>query len=439
MKPSSSTRAPEPGTNHLIAKVRKSSATYDLLVGTQPDLYRAFMVRTWQNIGDSGVVGLVHPNTHFSGTREGLLRAAAYQRLRVHGDFVNAMLRFFAEVSHVTHFGVHIYGKPQEIRFAHLSWLVDAAELVNSLALAEAGRLPAGWGRGDGVPGVRYKGEWDGRPHPSRVVLVDREVLTLWGRLSGVEDLPASQAGLLSPVSIEEQGAIRALANYPVRFGNFDPRISSGFHEGGAKKDGLIKYDLSHPGDWPNVILKGIQIGLANPMFKSPDANSNDAFGRDLVSMPIDETPKTEYRRATDVSRYEAAQDRWVDHRSGVTNRYAEFYRLAWRKMIAPNTERSLYAAVIPPGPTHVDSVHSMALADNKTTVLAAGFWCSLPLDYLIRLTGKSDLHVSSVKALPFGLPDHPLAPALLLRAMHWRSVRKWVWRGFILACAGVR
>jgi len=21
----------------------------------------------------------------------------------------------------------------------------------------------------------------------------------------------------------------------------------------------------------------------------------------------------------------------------------------------------------------------------------------------------------------------------------HWRSVRKWVWRGFILACAGVR
>ena len=100
------------------------------------------MIRTWRNIGNSGVVGLVHPNTHFSGTREGLLRAAAYKRLRVHGDFVNAMLRFFDEVSHVTHFGVHIYGQPQEIRFAHFSWLVDAAELLNSLALAEAGRLP---------------------------------------------------------------------------------------------------------------------------------------------------------------------------------------------------------------------------------------------------------------------------------------------------------
>ena len=368
------------------------------------------MIRTWRNIGDSGTVGLVHPNTHFSGAREGVLRAAAYKRLRVHGDFVNAMLRFFADVSHVTHFGVHIYGKPQEIRFAHLSWLVDAAELTNSLALAEAGQLPAGWEPGYGVPGVRYKGEWDGRPHPSRVVLVDREVLTLWSKLSGDENLPIDQAQLLSPVSVEEQGAIGALARHSARTGDFQPQISRGYEESSAKRSGLIKYDLSYPGDWSEVILKGIQIGLANPIFKSPDANSNDAIGLDLVTMPVDEMPETEYRRATDVSRYEAAQDRWVNHRSGAMKRYTEFYRLAWRKMIAPNTERSLYAAIIPPGPAHVDSVNSMALADNKTTALAAGFWCSLPLDYLVRLAGKSDLHVGSAKALPFGSQDHPLA-----------------------------
>ena len=424
-----------------------ASASYDLLVGTQPDFYRAFMIRTWRNIGDSGTVGLVHPNTHFSGSREGLLRAAAYQRLRVHGDFVNAMLRFFADVSHVTHFGVHIYGKPQEIRFSHLSWLVDTAELTNSLALAEAGQLPVGWEPGHGVPGIRYKGEWDGRPHPSRVVLVDREVLTLWSKLSGDETLPIDQAQLLSPVSIEEQGAIGALARHSARTGDFQPQISRGYEESSAKMGGLIRYDLSYPDDWSEVILKGIQIGLANPIFKSPDANSNDAFGLDLVTMPVDEVPKTEYRRETDVSRFEAAQDRWVNHQSGAMKRYAEFYRLAWRKMIAPNTERSLYAAIIPPGPTHVDSVNSMALADNKTTALAAGFWCSLPLDYLVRLAGKSDLHVSSAKALPFDSQDHPLAHTLLLRAMRlncltnaygdlWADVYGEAWRTDTWACS---
>ena len=55
------------------------------------------MIRTWRNIGESGTVGLLHPDTHFSGAREGALRAAAYKRLRVHGDFVNAVQRFFAD------------------------------------------------------------------------------------------------------------------------------------------------------------------------------------------------------------------------------------------------------------------------------------------------------------------------------------------------------
>ena len=40
------------------------------------------MVRAWQNTGKSGAVGMLHPDTHFSGPREGALRAAAYKRLR---------------------------------------------------------------------------------------------------------------------------------------------------------------------------------------------------------------------------------------------------------------------------------------------------------------------------------------------------------------------
>ena len=252
---------------------------------------------------------------------------------------------------------------------------------------------------------------------------------------------------MLSPVSTEEQDAIRALANYPVRLDNFDPQISSGFHETAARKEGLIRHELSQPNDWSEVILKGLQIGLANPMFKSPTANSNDAFGLDLVSMPIGATPETEYRRATDVSRYEGAQDQWIDHRSGTTQRYTEFYRLAWRRQIAPNTERSLYAAIIPPGPAHIHLVHSMALANKRSTALAAGFWCSLPLDYFVRIAGKSDLPTGSAKTLPFGSLDHPLTPALLLRTIRlncltnayadlWADVYDEAWKADTWACS---
>ena len=73
---------------------------------------------------------------------------------------------------------------PKEIGFAHLSWLMDAAELPNSLALAEAASFPR-LGSEVGTPGVRYKGDWDSRPHPARVIQVDREMLALWQRLLG--------------------------------------------------------------------------------------------------------------------------------------------------------------------------------------------------------------------------------------------------------------
>ena len=395
-----------------------STATNDLLVGTQPDFYRAFMIRAWRNTGNNGVVGMLHPDTHFFGAREGVLRAAAYTRLRIHGDFVNATQRFFEDVDFNTHFGVHIYSQPQEIGFAHLSWLVDVLELSQSLALAEAGRLPQEWNDNSGAPGVRYKGEWDGRPHPARVVMVDRDTLALWQQLAGgVEGDQVEHAKLLSPVTTAEQGAIEALARYSTRLGKFAPQISPGYHESGAKKDNLIKHDLSHPSDWSEVILKGIQIGPANPLFKKPNANSNDPTGLDLVSMSADATPMTEYRYVSS-SAYLAARDQWTDYRDGSRRRYTDFYRLAWREQIAPNTERSLYAAIIPPGVSHVHGARSMALADNRRTAAAAGFYASLPLDYFLRINSIGHLDVGAAKTMPFGTLDHPLAQTLLLRTM---------------------
>ena len=70
--------------------------------------------------------------------------------------------------------------------------------------------------------------------------------------------------------------------------------------------------------------------------------------------------------------------------------------------MIDPkSTERSLFAALIPPGPMHVFTVNSMSMTDNRDTALAARFWSSLPLDYLLRITGKADLTGGDVLFMP--------------------------------------
>ena len=410
-------RAAQAATSSFMSSV----ATYPLLDGTRPDFYRAFMIRTWRNTGHCGTVGLLHPDTHFVGEREKLLRAAAYARLRVHGDFVNSGNRFFPPpVNRSSHFGMHIYGLPKEIRFAHLGWLLSAVELPQSLALAEANELPRGWDDDAGHPGIKYKGEWDARPHPDRVVWVDREMLAAWRLLSGSEDQPIEQTKLLNPVTLQEQGAIAALGRVSVRLGSHDPSVSGGYNETNAVKDGLIRWKPPHdPDSWSEVILRGPQIGVATPFFKQPPETGTKGRPQDLTTLPDDALPRSEYSPATDVTTYRSQQDRWIDRRDeGRLQPYTNFYRLIWRRMIPDDTDRSLFSAIYPPGPAHVHTVHSLALPDNRGTVLTAGFWAGIPLDYLQRITVTTDLQTANTMKLPTPSLDHLLAAPLLLRTL---------------------
>ncbi|MFC7648599.1 Eco57I restriction-modification methylase domain-containing protein [Streptosporangium lutulentum] len=116
-----------------IAEFLSANVTYALLGGTRPDLYRAFMCRVWTNLSSLGTAGLIHPDTHFGGRREGPLRAASYRHLRLHASFVNAANWAFEDLSRTQEFGLHIYGSGGEIRFAHLSELYGAQVVLESL------------------------------------------------------------------------------------------------------------------------------------------------------------------------------------------------------------------------------------------------------------------------------------------------------------------
>ncbi|MFD9291167.1 DNA methyltransferase [Streptomyces sp. NPDC060030] len=438
------------------AELLGSAVSYPLISGTRPDLYRAFMCRTWEHLGENGTVGLVHPGSHFSGDKEGRLREAAYTRLRMHGDFVNQGNRFFPPpVGHASHFGVHIYGQEGEIGFDHLSWLVSVDAL--RLSADDDGTAPD--------PGIKYGASWDERPHRKRIIRVDEATLAQWKKLSGDEAQPIRQARLLSPVSTAEAEAIKALAAYPVRLAEWEPQITSGYNEKTAKDDDLIGYNMAddagmvrRPANWSEVILKGPQIGLANPMFKQPSQGGGEVLGLNPMTLADDAVPESEYVYVAKPDVYRAAQDVWSDGRtleqlkeSGremararniaagrfevepaeVTDEqmeaellrrlrrpYTEFYRVAWRRQIAPDTERALYVALVPPGPAHVDQIQSMTVGGNAFTSLIAGFWTALPADYFLRTTGRGDLRVAAALVMPAPAVVHPLASSLLLRTL---------------------
>ncbi|MCU8590521.1 MULTISPECIES: Eco57I restriction-modification methylase domain-containing protein [Streptomyces] len=429
------------GTSEFLSSVD----TYPELVGTRPDMYRAFMLLGWRATGERGIAGLIHPSTHLTGTKEGALRGAAYRHLRFHADFTNELLIFANPVGNSSHFSVNVYGKDQDISFQHMSWLLHPSVLVKSV-------------RHDGegpVPGVKDGGKWDLRPHRDRIVLVNEERLRQWRELAGEEKPPpVEQAKLLYPVTRAEESAVRALARWPYRLGALNPRISGGFNE---KTDRTAGYFTATPGSvdsWQDVILQGPLIHIATPYHKQPPEGGSksmrDYEAWDHVNLPVDAVPRTNYRRAASCSVIDyhnaLARRTWTDRelidslrnderaldalqtltedeqeealRGWAARPYSRFFRLAWRRQIASNTERSLFAALIPPGPAHVHMMHSAALPTTRETVLTAGFWASLPLDYFLRATGRSDLQKGEAEVMPAPTADHRLESALLLRTL---------------------
>ncbi|WP_217130869.1 class I SAM-dependent DNA methyltransferase [Streptomyces sp. AC558_RSS880] len=387
------------------------TSTYPLLVGTQADLYRAFMCRVWKNLQTLGTAGLVHPDTHFGGAKEGRIRAVAYKHLRAHAGFINGKNWAFPHpVGHTTAFGVHVYGSQGSVNFTHISHLYGTEPLVGSLDHDGTGPLP----------GIKYRGEWDLRPHRRRLVHVNQERLSEWNALTNSKNTSATECGLLAPLTDTEEDAISALSRSPHRLGEFHPKTSQGYHETSGSKDGYIRWETQATQSLGDVVLQGPHIGVATPFVKQPKEKCKshlDWSTYDLTHLPHDWLPRTNYIRACDSGRYSAAQDHWNDVS------YTKYFRLAWREMIPFDTERSLFAAIIPPGPTHVNGVHSCHVADNRTTVVAAGFWAALPLDYFLRIIGRGHLQSGDISRMPMGSPDHPLAHPLLVRTLRLNTL----------------
>lgn len=458
-----------------ISAMLGSSVAYPMLAGTRPDLYRAFMCQVWRNLGIQGISGLIHPDTHFGGVKEGNLRATSYRHLRFHAHFSNR-LQLFDEVEGTRQFSINIYGTDGPVSFTHVSWLFDPSTLKMSLVHDGLGDLP----------GIKFEGKWEVRPHKARLVQVDEALLGQWHRLAGASEIPFRQAALLYPVTVDEQGAISALSAAPCRLKVYSPQITQGYNGTGAVKDGLIGWSTSTPSSLSEVVLDGPHFSVSTPYSKQPNdpCRSNRDWSKwDLTALADQAVPRTNYVRpeACSEANYIAAQDRWLDYarldeewqptdeewgkRAEVlssaegalsdvdqkrilrkhvrlTRPYTRFYRLAWRKMIPFDTERSLFAAIIPPGPAHTDGVQSMALQNNKALALNAGFWASLPLDYMLRITGKANLHPSEVMRMPAAESSHPLASALLVRTLRlnclteayaplWSELYDMTWAGY--------
>ena len=375
-----------------------------VLSGVQTNLYMVFMDTVWRHANRRGVSGLLHPESHFVDPEGGRLREAAYTRLRRHWQFANGLF-LFDDIHDMNVFGVQTYGKPATPSFLQIGRLQHPSTIDGSLSHDGSGP----------TPGLQYPaGGWDLRPHRDRLVTVDIDVLADWARLFDEPGTAPTQARLLRPVTRQDLGAISALADQPVRLADHDYQWTSGFHEKGAKTDGTIEWDTRVPGSWDEVILQGPHFTVATPFAKQPNEgckHNQDYSDWDLETLPERVIPRTNYQRLCDRDTYESRLAHWNGRPASAS------WRIGYRRMTQPGLERSLQATVLPIGAEHVDTVNVLAMASTWSTARYLGLWCSLPLDFLAKVSGKSDVRDELLRAFPFP-PPHPLDSALLLRTL---------------------
>jgi hypothetical protein len=368
------------------------------------NLYTLFMVDTWHRRSPDGSIGLLHPERHLADPKARQLRSAIYPRIRRLWGFVN-QARLFEDIGSTRGFGIFVYGAPSAIKFLMMVGIQAPTTLEASLVHDGSGE----------IPGVKTpSGEWDRRPHATRVLTVDERTLSGFASLYDDSSTRPDQARLPQPWARPEAATLAAIGETRHKVGDYRVHGTSAWNEKNAKDAGFIEWRTDIPETWSEAILQGPHLTVSNPFAKQPNENcrsKGDWSPWELETLPERVIPRTNYQRACDLDRYRSAIPQWNGHPA--TDRF----RLIHRRMAAPETERSLQAALVPPGPLHVHACQTRWLGSDRGTVLTVGLWSSLPMDFVYKASGKTDVHDDLVQRFPF---PHPTTydEALLVRAL---------------------
>lgn len=393
-----------------------SALIFPHLAGLQPDLYRCFMEQTWRHSAPGGTIVLIHPETHFTDEKAGHLRGETYRRLRRHWHFLNEKILF--EIDDKASFGIHVYGSSHaNPDFVTASYVYHPDVIERSFAHDGSGQ----------EPGLKDPdGNWDVRPHRNRIIRVTDETLGIWHAILESDKVPVQHSRMVYAVNTDVAAVLAKLASAP-RIEGLRAEFSRGWDESIDRKKGMFESGWGAPDSWDDVILQGPHLFVSTPMYKSPNKSmlhNQDWSATDLETLPPDSIPVTSYKPAGDRARYDAAYAHWGDAGRDPARSH---YRVAWRNMAGNQNERTLIAAIVPPGTAHIHGVSSLSITGGGAELASqlfrvSGALSTLLSDFSIRSAPKGTIPFSAVTRLPFVL-SHPLGDALVLRSMRLNSV----------------
>lgn len=163
---------------------------------------------------------------------------------------------------------------------------------------------------------------------------------------------------------------------------------------------------MHFPEEEIDAIISGPHIWVANPKFKTSRRRcvfNGDYDNLDYEFMSDSYRPRCNYSPGIGVNDYlsRIPSTPWG-------SKYTDEYRLVMRKMIGLSGERSLIPAIIPPKVGHIDGLFGIATQNN--ICFWGGCFASIPYDYLIKASGKSNCRYDLMSKVSLPSEDDPRA-----------------------------
>ena len=385
---------------------------YPALKGQQTNLFKCFLPLSWEKTNESGIAAFVHPEGVYDDPKGGALREMLYPRLRYHFQFANER-KLFPEVDHHTQFSLNVYGGPLMVSFDTISNLYDAKSIVECYQ----GEASAP------IPGIKdANGDWNITGHPDRIIHVTQRELEVFAKLFDGND--KWQQAKLPQLHVHQ--LIEALECFSNQSRNISTEIqhlytAEMWHETNNQIDGTIVRHIDFPENIQSMIYSGPHIGVANPLFKTSRrvCKLNSDFDPiDLTIIDDSYLQRCNYSIACSYDEYKL--------RTPITpwgKRYDEDYRLCMRKMLNQGGERTYMVAIIPPKSEHIHGNFGICMDQGLASFAANSF--SLPFDFYLKSTGKSNINFSAASGFPI-LSDWPRQEDTICRAMLLNCITKY-------------
>lgn len=377
--------------------------------GGVTNLYHCFIDLSFRLVSKDGRAALIHQDGHLISSKMREFRKNWYARISRHFKFRNEFKhKMFSEIGNRVRFSLNVYrGTPEMVKFDAFCDAFLVSQIEDSYSHSGTGE----------VGGIKKDdGTWNTSGHKMRILKIDQDVLKIINLLSESEGVPVDESRLILPYSVctldlfQQLSKTRKFAtifsqDHDTSTGvdgvtiDLDERvcqISRHLSESDAQIDGTMSRDTGFR-TTERMILQGPHLSVGNPICQTPRriCETHRAYDHvDLTLVPDDYVPRTNFVPDTDIQDFRSRlpSSSWDRERN-----HSDYYRVAAREMISRDSERSLISALICPGVTHVSSVLSAAFDKDQDLISTLAQFVSLPLDYLVKISGMEHLKIETL------------------------------------------